>query len=78
MMGALYGRSAEQERLRAILRRGAFVAYCAGYGCGTALHFGDDYVHSALGSYCRRCWQEIQRELVAEEHGHVLQESASV
>lgn len=60
-----------RECVRAMLRRGVYVAYCAGYGCGTALHFGDDYIHCALGTYCRRCWNDVQADMRLErEAGH--------
>jgi hypothetical protein len=70
-MSAIHYEQDEERRIVHMLRRGAFVAYCAGYGCGTALHFGDDYVHCALGSYCRRCWNEVQVDMRLErEAGH--------
>jgi hypothetical protein len=61
----------DRERIAALLRRGAFVTYCSGYGCRTALYVGDDYIHCALGSYCQRCWDDIQTDMrLQREKGH--------
>lgn len=61
----------DNQTLLAMLRRGVFVAYCSGYSCGKELYYRDDYVRSALGTYCKPCWNEIQHDMhVEREWGH--------